>query len=173
MRILIPGLVGAALLAGAAAVTFSPLAGAQPAPAAGAPAQVVSPPGGPPPGPMANRPDRGWMPGMGMPMMRGPAGGAGPWMNGPWMKRHALHALFAWRETWGLFHRPADLGLSPSDVQTIAEGILLRNGEHDWKVGDVTPNADQTVSFAFVTAHGDVIARFTMNTSNGRITRTD
>ncbi len=180
MRILIPAIAGAALLAGAA-LAFSPLAGAQPAPAAGAaPAQVVSPPSGPPLGPMANRPDGGaWMPGMsrmgmGMPMMHGPAGGAGPeaWA-GPWMKRHALHALFARRETWSLFHRPADLGLSPSDVQTIAEAILLRNGQHDWKVGDVTQNADHTVSFAFVTAHGDVIARFTMNTSNGRIIRTD
>ena len=193
MRILIPGLVGTALLAGAAALTFSPLAGAQPAPAAGEPAQVVSPPAaspaGPPAGPMANgpmanRPDGGWMPGMpgrGMAMMHGPAGGAGPeawarpgmngpWMNGPWMKQHAL---FAWRKTWALFHRPADLGLSPSDVQTIAEAILLRNGEHDWTVGDVTQNADHTVSFAFVTAHGDVIARFTMNTIDGRITRTD
>ncbi|HWA81695.1 MAG TPA: hypothetical protein VG848_15460 [Acetobacteraceae bacterium] len=181
MRILIPAIAGAALLAGAA-LAFSPLAGAQPAPAAGgAPAQVVSPPAGPPlgppAGPMANRPGGGaWMPGMpgmGMPMMHGPAAGAGPeaWA-GPWMRRHAMHALFAWRETWGLFHRPADLGLSPSDVQIIAEAILLRNGEHDWKVGDVTQNADHTVSFAFVTAHGDVVARFTINTSNGRITRT-
>jgi hypothetical protein len=101
-------------------------------------------------------------------MMRGPAQGWVP----PWMARHAMHAAFAWRRNWGLFHRPADLALSPSDVQTIAEGILLRNGEHDWKVGDVTANADHTVSFAFVTAHGDVIARFVMDTQDGRIRRT-
>jgi hypothetical protein len=166
MRTLIAGIAGAALLAGGAALTFSSLAGAQPAPTAGPPTQVIQAPAAPSPGPLGGRPeDRAWSP------ARGPADG-GHWA-GPWTERHALHAIFAWRNTWGLFHRPTDLGLSPSDVQTIAEAILLRNGQHDWKVGEVTPNADHTVSFAFVTAHGDVIARFTMDTSNGRITRTD
>ncbi len=163
MRKLIPGLAVAALLAGAVAAPM--LAGAQTAPAAGAPAQVL-PAQTPPPGPMrAPPPGNGWARG---PIMRGPAAGWVP----PWMAHRAMHAAFAWRRNWGLFHRPADLGLSAADVQTIAEGILLRNGEHDWKVGDVTANADHTVSFAFVTAHGDVIARFVMDTQNGRIRRT-
>ncbi len=176
MRKLIPGIAVAALLAGA--VTLPPLAGAQPAPAAGTPAQVLpsstppaAPPGPPRPmmgGPMMGGPMMGGA--MHGPMMRGPAGG--PWGR-PWMEQRAAHMLFAWHKTWGLFHRPADLALSPTDVQTIAAAILLRNGEHDWKVGDVTANADHTVSFAYLTAHGDVIARFTMDTENGRITRTD
>ena len=158
MRKLIPGLAVAALLAGG--VVPPMLADAQTAPAAGAPAQVL-PAQTPPPGPMRVPPSAGaWA--------HGPAPGWAP----PWMARHAMHAAFAWRRTWGLFHRSADLALSPSDVQTIAEGLLLRNGEHDWKVGDVTANADHTVSFAFVTTHGDVIARFVMDTQNGRIRRT-
>ena len=104
----------------------------------------------PRPGPMrAPPPGNGWARG---PIMRGPAAGWVP----PWMAHRAMHAAFASDRNWGLFHRPADLGLSAADVQTIAEGILLRNGEHDWKVGDVTANADHTVSFAFVTAHGGV-----------------
>jgi hypothetical protein len=100
---------------------------------------------------------------------RGPERQGGPWAERGDIHRGWMHLV----RTWALFHRPADLGLSPADVQTIAEGILLRNGQHDWKVGDVTPNADHTVSFAFTTAHGDVIAHFTMDTRTGRITRTD
>jgi len=158
MRTLFPAL-GAAVLAGALALPI--LASAQTAATPVVPAG--SPPIAPPsmPGPAAPR----------GPMMMGSQPHPGPWA-GPWMARRG-HAAFAWHNTWGLFHRPADLGLSAADVQTIAEAILLRNGEHDWKVGDVTANADHTVSFAFLTAHGDVIARFTMDTETGRISRTD
>lgn len=123
-------------------------------------------------------------PGMGM----GPGMGAGPAMRtGPAMMGHQWGGPHRWMgeegarrgafmrhmKTWSLFGHHGDLALSPSDVQTIAEAILLRHGEHAWKVGDVTPNADHTVSFAFVTEHGDVIARFTMDTMTGRITRAD
>ena len=171
MHKLIPGIAAVALLA--SAVTLAPRAGAQTPPAAGAPAQVLPP--GTPPGPMGGPPPgHGWGGGPMMPMMRSPNGGpdGGPWGR-PWAEQRARHAFFSLIRTWGLFHRPADLALSPADVQTIAEAILLRNGEHDWKVGDVTANADHTVSFAFVTAHGDVIAQFVMDTQNGRISRTD
>ncbi|MGH7190390.1 MAG: hypothetical protein ACREF0_14560, partial [Acetobacteraceae bacterium] len=96
------------------------------------------------------------------------------WMaehNGAWMG--GRHGMDHRSGTWGLFDRPANLALSPADVTTIAEAILLRHGQHDWKVGDVTPNEDHTVSFAYTTAHGDVVARFTMDTRTGHISRTD
>lgn len=132
-----------------------------------------------------------------MPAPVGPMRGPGPGMYGPgigmgmgpsmmdhrrgephrWMDEEGegarRGAFMRHIKTWSLFGHRGDLALSPSDVQTIAEAILLRHGEHKWKVGDVTPNADHTVSFAFVTEHGDVIARFTMDTMTGRITRAD
>jgi hypothetical protein len=53
----------------------------------------------------------------------------------------------------------------------IAQAILLRHGNHTWKVTNVAQNQDNTVSFAFATQSGDVIARFAMNTQTGRIRR--
>lgn len=103
-------------------------------------------------------------------MMGSPSGGPHRWMGREGGRRGAFMRHI---KTWSLFGPHGDLALSPSDVQTIAEAILLRHGEHGWKVGDVTPNADNTVSFAFLTKHGDVVARFTMDTATGRITRTE
>jgi len=143
-----------------------PMGGQAPAPfgAAGS-AQpriiVVGPPGG---GPGGGPAARAWM--AGGPWMQGHRG---PWMHGQEMRR----ALFERMRTWGLFHRPANLALTPQDVKILGEAILLRNGQHSWTVGDVTPNADNTVSFAFVTAHGDVVARFAINTETGHIVRTN
>lgn len=159
MRKLVIATVAAASLAGAGGLALSPLASAQTAANPPAP-----PPAAQPMAPMA-------MPG-GMHGWMGGAEGRGEGPQG-WMRhgemRHAFHML----NTWGLFHRPADLALTPDDVKVIGEAILLRNGQHDWKVGDVTANADHTVSFAFVTAHGDAIAHFAINTQTGRISRTD
>ncbi len=155
MRKLTLAALAAASVAAAGALTLSSLASAQTA---------ASPPAPPPPGAA--------MPMPGMPMwMHGNARGPGQrgWMRGGEMREALFHRLRA----WGLFHRPADLALTPDDVKIIGEAILLRHGQHQWKVDDVTPNADHTVSFAFVTAHGDVVARFAINTETGRISRTD
>jgi hypothetical protein len=72
---------------------------------------------------------------------------------------------------WGLFTRQADKKLSAADVQIIADAILLRHGNHTWKVANVVQNQDDTVSFAFATQSGEVIARFAMNTQTGRVRR--
>lgn len=154
MRKLALAAIAAASLAGASALTLSSPASAQTA-------------ASPPPPPAAAMPMPGMMHGSGSDGRMGERGGA--WMRGGEMRRVMSH-LFS---TWGLFHRPADLALTPDDVKVLGEAILLRNGQHDWKVGEVTPNADHTVSFAFVTAHGDVVARFAINTQTGRISRTD
>jgi hypothetical protein len=72
---------------------------------------------------------------------------------------------------WGLFSPQADKNLSATDVQTIAQAILLRHGNHTWKVINVVPNQDDTVSFMFATQNGDVIARFAMDIHTGHIRR--
>jgi hypothetical protein len=72
---------------------------------------------------------------------------------------------------WGLFAPQADKNLSAADVQTIAQAILLRHGNHSWKVTNVAQNQDDTVSFAFATQGGDVIARFAVDVHTGRIRR--
>jgi hypothetical protein len=72
---------------------------------------------------------------------------------------------------WGLFYPQTDKKLSAADVQTIAEAMLLRHGNHTWKVTDVAQNQDDTVSFAFATQSGDVVARFAMDIHTGRLHR--
>lgn len=69
-------------------------------------------------------------------------------------------------------YRPDDRKLTPPEVQKIAEGFLLWFGNRAWKVTDVHPGADGKIDFAFATADGSVIARFAMDTRNGRVTRT-
>jgi len=44
-------------------------------------------------------------------------------------------------------------------VQTITQAMLLRRGNHTWKVADVVANQDNTISFVFATSDGGVIAR--------------
>ena len=88
------------------------------------------------------------------------------WGNG----HHHRHFMMA-HKGWGLFYPAADKNLSPTDVQTIAQAMLLRHGNHTWKVANVTQNQDNTVSFAFTTADGGVIARFAIDTQTGRIRR--
>jgi hypothetical protein len=72
---------------------------------------------------------------------------------------------------WGLFSPQSDKNLSVTDVQTLAQAILLRHGNHTWKVVNVATNQDDTVSFAFATQDGGVIARFAMDTHTGRLRR--
>jgi len=74
--------------------------------------------------------------------------------------------------TFALVFRQGDRNLSPSDVKTIAEGFLLWNGNHDWKVTDVAPAGDNAVGFALATKEGAVVARFTIDRHTGKVTRT-
>ena len=41
----------------------------------------------------------------------------------------------------------------------------------NWKAADVAQNQDNTVSFAFATAEGGVVARFAVETQTGKIRR--
>ncbi len=72
---------------------------------------------------------------------------------------------------WGLVFPVADKNLSAADVQVIAQAMLLRHGNHAWKVTDVAQNQDNTVSFAFATAEGSVVARFAIETKTGHVRR--
>ena len=73
--------------------------------------------------------------------------------------------------TFALVYRQQDRALAPADVQKIAEGFLLWNGNHTWKVVDVAPAADGSIGFALATPEGSVIARFAMDPHSGRVTR--
>jgi hypothetical protein len=96
-----------------------------------------------------------------------------PWMGG-------MHRGQHWREmhghgpagTFALVYRQQDRQLSPSDVQKIAEGFLLWNGNHMWKVTEVASAPDGAIGFALATPEGSIVARFTMDPHNGRVTRT-
>ena len=109
------------------------------------------PPGGPPP------PGR----------MMGTGPGRGPW-GGDMHWRHA-HRMGMMR-TFALIYRPDDRKLTPPDVQKIAEGFLLWNGNHTWKVVNVKADGD-AVGFDLATPDGTVIARFTMDAKDGHLTR--
>jgi hypothetical protein len=90
------------------------------------------------------------------------------WGRGP----HGLHHRWMMaRRNWGLFYPVRDKALSVTDVQTIAQAMLLRHGNHTWKVANVAQNQDNTVSFAFTTADGGVVARFAIDTQSGHIRR--
>lgn len=70
----------------------------------------------------------------------------------------------------GLIFRREDRALTAPEVQRIAEAYLLWNGERSWKVGEVKEE-EGLVRFAFTTAEGGVIARFTMDRRTGRVRR--
>ncbi|HEX2940124.1 MAG TPA: hypothetical protein VHO91_03690 [Rhodopila sp.] len=92
------------------------------------------------------------------------------WM--PWM--HGMHEMhhppFAPRSL-ALVYPQADRQLTPADVQKIAEAFLLWNGNHSWKVTDVTPAADGAIGFSLATGQGSIVAKFTMDPHTGHITR--
>ena len=124
----------------------------------GPPAAVSDPPpAGPNGGPGGGRP--GWG------MQRGMWGQPGMWAA---RRRMAMMR----RNDFGLFAWVPDKQLTTADVQTIAQAMLLRHGNHTWKVGDVVANQDNTISFAFTTSDGGVVARFAMDTRTGRLRRT-
>jgi hypothetical protein len=94
------------------------------------------------------------------------------WMG--WMHRgqeRGDHRQWS-RRTFALVYRAEDRQLTPPDVQKIAEGFLLWNGNHSWKVIDVAPTPDGAIGFAYATQDGGVIARFTIDPHTARVTRT-
>lgn len=101
----------------------------------------------------------------------GPPPPRGPWMGG-WMHRmHDRHGPGPMARTFALVYRQEDRKLTPPDVQKIAEGFLLWNGNHSWKVVDVAAAGDGAIGFGLATPEGSVIARFTMDPHSGRVTR--
>jgi hypothetical protein len=142
----------AIIVGGVAAGSVTTLAWAQPAPPAAAPdSDAGGPPPGPPPGPHP------WMHWMG-------------WMNhGPHGPRGGV--LAEGPRTLALLYHPADRHLAAAEVQKIAEAFLLWNGNRDWKVTQVAPAGDGLIGFAFATQDGGVIARFTMDSKTGRVSR--
>ncbi|HET6182884.1 MAG TPA: hypothetical protein VFA03_04750 [Acetobacteraceae bacterium] len=117
-----------------------------------------------------------------------PAAGPGPAEDAalPPPPRHAGPAWGVWHHrpgeagrrampfdprTFALFHPPANRQLTPADVQEIAQALLLWNGNHSWKVTDVQPAGDNRVGFTYAAPDGTAIAKFTVNTENGRIER--
>jgi hypothetical protein len=92
----------------------------------------------------------------------------GPHPGGPGWHDHAMHRM----RTFALLFHPDDRQLTGPEVQKIAEAFLLWNGNRTWKVTEVAAGPDGKVGFAFATADGAVIARFTMDSKTGRVTRT-
>ncbi len=93
------------------------------------------------------------------------AWGPHPGMHGMWRRLHHM------QQTWGLFFNQKDKNLSDADVQTLAQAVLLIHGNHTWKVANVADAADGSVTFAYTTADGSVIARFSVDRHSGRMTR--
>jgi hypothetical protein len=93
----------------------------------------------------------------------------GPPPGGPgWNRNAMMHRA----RTFSLMYRVDDRQLTAPEVQKIAEAFLLWNGNRTWKVVEVAAGPDGKVGFAFGTADGSVIARFTMDSKTGRVSRT-
>ncbi len=112
---------------------------------------------GAPPGPGMERPDRE------AGMRRAGEDGAGRWHMRGMMRRMRQFALV---------YPAVDRNLSGPDVQKIAEGFLLFNGNHTWKVTDVAEQGDR-VTFALAAPDGTAIAHFAMNRHTARPERLD
>jgi hypothetical protein len=154
--VLIPALVAGISLAGASFATAfaaDPSTSGQGAPGQGAPGQGA---------PGQGAPDQGPLPGHGPgPMM--PPGG---WPHGgPGMMMWHHHD-----DKFSLFAQVKNKALTLADVKIIAQAILLEHGNHDWKVTNVT-SADNLIDFSFATAHGDVVATFSVDPASGRMKR--
>jgi hypothetical protein len=93
------------------------------------------------------------------------------WRHHGWRHRLQHDRMMARNRDNGLFFPVADKALTQADVQVLAEAMLLRHGNHTWKVADVAQNQDNTVSFAFTTAEGGVVARFAIETQTGHLRR--
>ncbi len=123
-------------------------------------AQTAPPAPPPAPGDGGPRPERA-MDGMDRPM--DPMGGPmmhreGDMRHGGWMQR--------FRE-FSLIYPARDKALSGPDVQKIAEAFLLINGNHTWKITEVTEQPD-TVTFAVAVPDGTAIAHFSMDRHTAR-----
>jgi hypothetical protein len=94
---------------------------------------------------------------------------------GGWMRWQHARAMRDHRPAgpgpFALVYRQQDRQLAPADVQKIAEGFLLWNGNHSWKVVEVASAPDGSIGFALATQDGSVIARFAMDPHSGRVTR--
>jgi hypothetical protein len=109
-----------------------------------------------------------------------PPPGPGPAIDGPGRPHPGpMGWMHHWREhrgpiapgTFALVYRQPDRNLTPPDVQKIAEALMLWRGNHTWKVVDVAAASDGAIGFSLATQEGSVIARFTMDPHNGRVTR--
>ncbi len=116
----------------------------------------AAPPAGPsaclpghPPGPWAA--EWGHRPGPGFP-------------PGPFWEHHH-------DDKFSLFGDTRNKNLSSADVKLIATAILLEHGNHDWTVTNVTAQPDKSIDFSFATAHGDIIASFSVDPASGHIQR--
>ena len=78
--------------------------------------------------------------------------------RGGWMRRMREFALI---------YPAQDKALSGADVQKIAEAFLLFNGNHTWKITEVSEEPDR-ILFAIATPDGTAIAHFAMNRHTGR-----
>ncbi len=78
--------------------------------------------------------------------------------QGMWMARMRQFALI---------YPAADRNLSGADVQKIAEAFLVFNGNHSWKITDVTEEPDR-VTFTIATPDGAAIAHFAMDRHTAR-----
>ena len=87
------------------------------------------------------------------------------WRHGPGHER-AFHA-----NSFALIYRQPDRQLAAADVRKIAEGFLLWNGNHSWKVTDVAAAQDGPIGFSLTTPEGSVVAKFTMDPHSGQLTR--
>jgi hypothetical protein len=95
------------------------------------------------------------------------------WMGG-WGHHRGAEGHGEWRHgarPFALIYRQPDRQLAPADVQKIAEGFLLWNGNHSWKVANVAPTPDGPIGFSLTTPEGSVIAKFTMDPHTGKIAR--
>ena len=124
--------------------------------------------GAPPPAPGMGGPGMG-APGMGGPGMGGP--GMHPpmdGMGGP-MGMHGghMHGMMGRMRAFALIYPVRDRSLSGPDVQKIAEAFLLINGNHTWKITEVTEEPNR-VTFALATADGQAIAHFAMDRHTAR-----
>jgi hypothetical protein len=108
------------------------------------------------------------------PTMAGGPPAPGGWRMGPHPGGPGWHhnAMMHRARTFALMYHVDDRQLTAPEVQKIAEAFLLWNGNRTWKVVEVAAGPDGTVGFAFGTADGSVIARFTMDSKTGRVTRT-
>ncbi len=82
-----------------------------------------------------------------------------------------MHRFFHMMRTFSLFAPVEDRALTTADVQKIAEALLLWHGNHTWKVADVKEESNHSISFAYTTADGSVIARFEVDRKTGEFHR--